>query len=406
MILLNTLRMAVDVSFYGAVAGFMAAQFGGSGALIAAMIQCLCFGLSSVGKQNRFLRVLFLLPMVSGWILCKNSPADCVFLIPTAIYIFYLVWKNDYVLELYRQRQVFQISWKAVTFFSIAAVLAGGMKTVASITLPYTAVMLISSILLMRALRHDPEVYCQKTYQMVNASAMVLITVISLVLSSETMQNCYHSAFSFLFRKVIQPVLEFLLTACMTILGGLLHLLSFLPFISDLSLSWQQVEITGESAGELLGNYQPVSESGMGFHLFFCCLLAILCILVLLGFFRWLNKRSGYRNTAVTHTVISQSAPVKNVKKPEPENSSVRKIRNLYRDFLKWYSKQIRKTEPGTTSLDIHKWTEASTGLGETSARIRELYINARYANEAASAQVHEMKELCSEMKKTSRNSK
>ena len=46
MILLNTLRMAVDVSFYGTVAGFVAAQFSGSGALIAAMLQCLCFGLS------------------------------------------------------------------------------------------------------------------------------------------------------------------------------------------------------------------------------------------------------------------------------------------------------------------------------------------------------------------------
>ena len=406
MILLNTLRMAVDVSFYGTVAGFVAAQFSGSGALIAAMLQCLCFGLSCIGKQNRFLRVLFLLPMVSGWILCKNSTADCVFLIPTAIYIFYLVWKNDYVLELYRQRQVFQLSWKTVVIFSIAMVLSGNVDSVTNITLPYAAVMLISSILLMRALRHDPEVYCQKTYQLVNASALALIAVISLVLSSETMQNCYHSACSFLFRKVIQPVLELLLTACMTILGGLFQLLSFLPFLPDLSLSWQSVEITGESAGELLGNYQPGKESGRGFHIFLCCLLVIICVLVLLGFFRWLNKRSGYRNTAVTRTVISQSSPIRESKKQEPESSSVRKIRNLYRDFLKWYSKHVRKTEPSTTTLDIHQWTEASTGLGETSSRIRDLYINARYANKADSAQVHEMKELCSEMKKTSRNSR
>ena len=406
MILLNTLRMAVDVSFYGALAGFVSVQFGGNGAFIAAMIQCLFFGLSCLGKQNRFLRVLFLLPMVSGWILCKNSIADCVFLIPTAIYIFHLVWKNDYVLELYRQRKVFQISWKTVVIFSTSMTLAGSMENVIRITLPYGVVMVIASILLMRSLRHDPEVYCQKTYQIVNTSAMALIAAVSLVLSSETMQNGYRSACSFLFRKVIQPVLELLLTACMTILGGLFQLLSCLPFVPDLSLSWQSVEITGESAGELLGNYQPGDESGRGFHIFLCALLAVICILVLLGFFRCLNKRSGYLNTTITRTVTSQSVPVKNVKKPELESSSVRKIRNLYRDFLKWYSKHVRKTEPGTTSLDIHKWTEASTDLGETSARIRELYINARYANEADAAQAQEMKELCSEMKKTSRNSR
>lgn len=250
------------------------------------------------------------------------------------------------------------------------------------------------------------EVYCQKTYQLVNTFAMVLIAVISLVLSSETMQNCYHSACSFLFRKVIQPVLELLLTACMTILGRLFQLLSFLPFVPDLSFSWQSVEITGESARELLGNYQPGKDAGRGFHIFLCCLLVIIRVLVLLGFFRWLNKRSGYVHSVVAHTVTSQSNPMKESKKQEPENSSVRKIRNMYRDFLKWYSKHIRKTEPGTTSLDIHKWTEASINLDETSARIRELYINARYANEADAAQVQEMKELCSEMKKTSRNSK
>ena len=66
MVTMHILRMLADLSFFYALAGLVASRCGGSGAILGMLLQCVCFGLSFLGSNKRWLRLILLLPMALG----------------------------------------------------------------------------------------------------------------------------------------------------------------------------------------------------------------------------------------------------------------------------------------------------------------------------------------------------
>lgn len=400
MIVMNVLRMLVDVAFYGTFAGLIAVRCGGGGAFAGALIQCLCFGLSSAAGKKRLPRLVLLLPMALCWVVHRSSPADCLFLIPPAAYIIWLVWKGDYALDYERQKCLFGVFWKVLLGFMFVAVLAGGAAAVTAVSMPYALTMLVCSVLLLRALRHDSKIYCQKNYQLLNISAVALVLAVARLISSKVFLNGCAAVIKAVYSHVIRPVLEFLLELLLLVFYGISWLFSLLPFGRTEQQAEEVVTTDTGGAESIFGDDIQLKEPGTLLRLLGWALLAAAAIALLVVFFRWLNRHG--KAAAVQSAAQGEREPVAAGRREtrRRETSPVRKIRAQYRSFLKRCAGLGVETRTGSTSLDVHRHFSAVSGYTEVSARIRELYIRARYADKADPDDVRKMKQLCAEAKK------
>lgn len=401
MAVMNILRMLVDVSFYGAFAGLIARACGGSGAFLGMLLQCLCFGLSALGRSRRGLRLALLLPMCAGWALCRGSIADCVLLLPTAAYIVRLVWKGDYALDQDRQQRLFGAFWKLLAVVLPLGMLMGGTKALSAATVPYALIMLTASVLLLRALRHDESVYRSKKYQLLNAAAVAAVAAAAGVLSSKAFLRACAAAWKAVFTHVLQPILELLLNIFLGVLWGISWLVSWISPGGTERENQNDFQLDMTGAQEIFGEDIQMKEPAQWLKVLGIILLIGAAVTLLVLFFRWMNRRTegGTRlDTAVQsrEMLADDSRPAK-----RQESSPVRKIRAQYRAFLKWCGPLGVRLEKDTTTLDVHRQVEVLFDQGEQSGRIRALYIRARYGQKADGEDVRAMKELCSQLKRT-----
>lgn len=400
MVIMYILRMLVDVSFFSAFAGLVAVKFGGTGAFWGMLIQCLCFGLSYWGRDKRVLRMLLLLPMCLCWVIHRGSLADCILMLPSAAYVIWLVWKNDYALDQDRQRRLFDVFWKVLLVFSLVALLVGGAKVISAVTVPYAIVMLIGSVLLLRALRHDPKIYCQKKYQLINVSAVAAVIVAASLFSSKTFLNACAAVWKAFFGYVIQPILEFLLDVLLLLIWGIAKLFSMLSFGGKKQETEEIPQMDLSGVEELLDEEFKQKEPSEILRILGIVLLVAAVILLLVLFFRWLNKRDGYAAAQGTSEDEREVLSVSRRQTKKRETTPVRKIRAQYRGFLKWCAGLGISPERGSTSLDVHRQVDMISEHGAASEQIRELYIKARYAEIADPDSVRTMKDLCNQVKK------
>jgi len=407
MVLLNILRMIADVAFYGAFAGFVGAHFDGSGAMLGAVLLCVLFGLSWLGGKRRWLRMLILLPIVGVGYLYRSNPADCIVLFPPAVYIVWLVWRNDYPLQYERQHQLFQAFWKA---FLIAGLLfflwerVAGNTYVVDVMMPYGMLMLVASVLLMRTLRHDKEVYLQRQYQLMNYSLVGLFLLAAGFLSSDLFLNTCLVVLRFVYGLLLKPILQVLLKILEKIIWVICMVISLIAPKSAFDFP------EGGFGIDMGGNADPVLDSleleGMARDDFPWLAVLGWCLLAvgLLVFFRWLRQHS--KDPAVTEELVEireDEAPIPLFRRSwasrKGETSETHKIRSQYKSFLKWCGKQGVAARAHNTSLEIHWKISEPTGCEATSAEIRKLYISARYAGRADQEDAKRMKKLCAQIR-------
>ncbi len=401
MVMMNLLRMLVDLSFYGAYAGLFARAFGGNGAISGVLIQCVCFGLSRLGGSRRGVRFACLLPMVLCWLLFRHSLVDCIFLIPTAVYIVWLVWRGDYVLDCDRQRLLFSVFWKVLLVVIPFGILLGGFEGLTAVTVPYSVLALVCSVILMRALRHDPKVYCGVRYQAVNLLSVGVAVGAAALLSTRTVLDACAAVLRSVYEWLVRPVLELLLSILLYIIQGVVWL------FSALSLRKKEVDpedipqIDLSGTEEIFGDDIQIKEPSELLRMFGILLLVAVAVVLLVLFFRWLNRHKGYDGNTAAAQEKREFTDVVQKTARKKETSPVRKIRAQYRAFLKWCVSLNISVERSSTSLDIHRKVSAASEKREPSQQIRELYIRARYAEEADRDDVRKMKQLCEQLKKT-----
>lgn len=400
MVMMNIFRMLVDASFYGALAGLVARACGGSGAFWGMLIQCLCFGLSHLGGNKRILRLVCLLPMALSWVIHRNALADCILLIPTAAYIIWLVWKNDYVLDSDRQQLLFGVFWKVLLAVVVFGILLGGIDALTAITIPYALIMLMCSVLLMRALRHDPKVYCRMRYQVINFSAVAVVVAVAGLLSTKTFLNGCAAVLKAAYSTLIQPVLEFLLNVLLYIIGGIAALFSWLSLGKGELEQKESPEMDLSGMEDILGEDVVLKEPSELLRTLGTILLVIAAIVVLVLLFRWMSRRRGAEGAPVESGEQREAVEAAQRIVKKKETSPVRKIRAQYRGFLKWCSEAGVQLERSSTSLDVHRQVDLVSSHGAVSEEIRELYIKARYADKADRDGVRTMKQLCDQVKK------
>ena len=102
--LMHFLRGVSELGFYYALAGTVAAVFGGSLALWALLVQSGCFALSAALQKRGWVRWLAVLPAAVPFFLPGAVRADWIAALPGLGYLVWMVRREDYGLSWSRGR--------------------------------------------------------------------------------------------------------------------------------------------------------------------------------------------------------------------------------------------------------------------------------------------------------------
>ena len=122
MMFLHTLRLAGDLSFYYAFAGFFAASFGGTPMPLVLVWPALCFGLASCFEGSRPLRTT-LAALSAAALLLLPTGADKLCYFPAAVYPVLLAYTGDFALSPVRQAERLRWLCRVWPFFAVAMLL-------------------------------------------------------------------------------------------------------------------------------------------------------------------------------------------------------------------------------------------------------------------------------------------
>ena len=397
MAVMMALRITADLALFYTFGGFVAAKCGGTGAVWGMIIQCLCFELAYALRERGRLRFAALVPMVLGWVIYARSLPDCILLIPAALYVIWLVAKEDFSLDYERHKSVFGGFLLALVIFLVVAWFMRSLDVFSAVAMPYAVAMLVCTVLLMRSLRHEKQVYCQRRYQLVNLAAVAAVGGAAWVVSSKTVRGGVGVLLKAFHQHILSPIFELLLNALLYILQGAAWLFSLLS-LKDKPQQEQEIpEISADGAEKLFGDDYILKEPSELVKMLGKVLLIAAVVAALVLLFRWMSRRRGVDTADVAETEVRDEIPTEAVGKPRKESSPVRTVRAQYRKFLKLCASRGVEREAGFTSLDVHEraqWVQVDESV---SGEIRDVYIKARYDGKADKADAQRIKKLCTE---------
>ena len=422
-------RMLVEISFYYSFAGAAAAHFGGGETVLPALLLSVCYilcellekhvpapsaerprkaGREESGGAGRFFRYPGLLPAVLWLLLPGMAPADrnC-FLFPFA-YLAAVIWRKDFTLSRYRQTDVFSAFWKAYGIFALALTIFGGSALLET-TVPAALVTAGGSVLLLRALRHGPEVWRRRDYQLRSLFETGLLIAAAWALSRDTVLELLKTVAAAVWNRLLVPVLTVVIVAFSVVFTWLFQLLRYL-----LTLGHREPQDIGgilqyfTGQGEALTETAVVSDDGSPVWQIVFFVIGILALVLLAAaFFRWLSMRvPGEEHDAEQVEEIDHTPPEDRTAGRICRNTPAHRIREQYRSYLKCFERQGGTRLPSDTSRELARKTlelaeDTQEGmLNMHLVRMREIYLRARYRQEVREEDPAEMKRQTSAVKK------
>lgn len=351
MVFMNTIKILIDISFYLSFAGVAAA----------------CF---------------FRNHMTLGFLIA---------LLPVLFYVFWNVFRKNTALSWHRQMDIFSIFWKVYLVFALFVCLIGKQEELITYSVPFALIMLCSSILLLRMLRQEPEVYLNREYQRKNGILLGGIVLTFWMFSQTFVWYPVKYILGFLYTNLLVPIL----TCLAAILGflivkGMGLLAKLLNWAEDDSQHVLQV-LAGQS--ELEKKVDRVVKETNFSSAFWIALVILAIIIGLIFFFRWLNQKWKPK----LHHTGGLSMEVHNVEitsQKERESTTVFQVRKQYGKFLKLYQACGNTIKTGDTSKDISQNSSSVFENKDILEEMRGIYIRARYDHFASKADVKRMKQI------------
>ena len=403
MVIMHGLRSLTELSFYYAFASFLAVCYGSRYALPGLMLQAACFTLSAMLEKRKLLRIAALLPVLLFWLLPDVPLADTLLYLPSAAYVVWQAYHGSYPLEWGRHVELFSVFWKAYALFAVFLLLIGMLPELSQASMPIALIMLVSSVLLMRSLRHEPETYCQKWYQLFNAATVAVVIAAAAFMSTRAFLEACAAALTGAYNTFVLPVLMVALVGFTYVLKAVAWLISLLNIrLPENPEEPPKIQPPGSGLEELgLGDLadEPVGEE----FLILLCALAAAVLLYL--FFRWMMRLDwGEKRPPETREerIETDENAGKKDRKVRP-GSAVQRVRAQYRKFLKLYVSTGGELDDTHTSLDVEQGAERLRFAPEMVEEMRTIYIRARYGGRAEAQDVSRTKELYAAMKKERR---
>lgn len=394
MILMHFLRALADLGLYYAFAGAIAWCFGGSLALAALLLQSGCFALSSALRAKRWARLLALLPAAGFFLLPGGSWADRAAALPGLAYLLCLAWTDGYELSWGRQADVFSAYWSFLVFAPVFA-LCWDWQGVLNQGIPAMLLAAAASVLLLRSIRHGPEIYCRRAYQMRNWLAVAAMLAGACLASMDWFLGCI----SWTYDNVAVPLL-----LGMAMAVGLV-LTAVMPLIYQLlaNLFWEgdiDVAFPAGEAGPLDLARELAGESGNLGGRVLTALGILAAALAVFLLFRWLLRRRPGPETETNSREERRTVAAEPPRREILPATYAGRIRAQYRRFLKLCRKKGVEISPSDTSAQVSAKAGRWLADPEVLSALEAIYCRARYDNQATREDLAEVKRLWGQVRK------
>lgn len=391
MIFLNTLRMIVDLSFYFFFAELFVVTTTNPSQLFHMLILCVCYGISVYLQRQAFRKIYLLLPVLVLFI-----PGGSLFaLFPAILYVIYLLAKENTALSWDRQSELFSASYKIFLIAGACICLSGNYANFIKYSLPMAFICLVTSVLLMRMLRHNPDTYLNPQYQMKNCIFLVIILFFAWLSSREFIFTLIGNGLEFIYMQCIYPLLIVFINCFIFVIRILMQIFSWIK-LGEINFQENQL-LESEGSPTYADLSTAIGTHTSAFKSVITVLLFIALLVLAFFFFRWLALNRG-EESIITHGLdIIRSTDSKGTKK-ERATSTVLQVRRQYRVFLKLYQEHGGRIDISDTSEDVLKQSEKLFPEAELMQEMRQIYIQARYRNTASKADLKRMKQINKEM--------
>lgn len=381
MMFLHTLRLAGDLGFYYAFAGFFAASFGGTPMPLVLVWPALCFGLASCFEGSRPLRTT-LAALSAAALLFLPTGADKLCYFPAAVYPVLLAYTGDFALSPVRQAERLRWLCRVWPFFAVAMLLWNA-NAVLSAALPFATAAAVLLVGFNRTTRQDPEISTRPGYLLLSGGVLAAVCAGPFLLSRSVVVAGAKAAASAVYFGGIVPVLQlFLNNIVVQGVTWLFHgILQFIHWLFTLfpPKPLERTEIV--STDEVIANAQKAAEdaepliNGMSMLTALGILLAVLCAVLVVRHF--LRQKFRHTNTACTDTTVRRSTHKRARRWPGLFLSPVDKVRREYAIYLDHCQRHGVTILRGDTSLDL---TGRAFGMDfAAEAELRQIYLKARY---------------------------
>ncbi|MCD8123994.1 MAG: hypothetical protein LUE23_03025 [Lachnospiraceae bacterium] len=395
MLTLVLLKCLSDLGFYYAFAGFFALLAGAEAPFLLACLglQALTGTLTFPLRERGSLRFLPLSLLAGIFFLPGGGWTGWLAALPPAVYMIYLTAEKLYLPDWSAQVDIFHIFWKVLLGFCMLALLVGCGAQLAAITIPAGLISLVCCVLLLRSLRHDLSVCCTPRFQAMNLAAAVGVLMGAAIFSSDAFLDAVRMFLAGVYQTVFYP----LLLGCVYVLAGVLRVVVWLFSRISFSASEQQEsEVTIDTSG--LENVFEGMEAGQNADLFLRVLTAlglILAAVLLVFLFRWLSGRSR-RDAIRTESAERRSAVLEKTslrRRLRVSSRPVGQVRAQYRKYLSLCRRRGIDLTKSDTSEEIERKTKYVMEPEDVRS-LRQLYIAARYNDEATREDAAEAKRL------------
>ncbi len=401
------LKILSDLGFYLSIAGLIGALFGANNALIFGG----WFVLTAAGflawllRERGFWRFLPFVAAAAYFALAGYRIAEGAVFLPAFAYVVYLAAIRRFEPNQDVERQIFSIFWKLLIVMTLFCLIAKVGQYISGLALPIGLVTMLCQILLIRGLRHEPEVRNRPRYQLTELLLLAVVGTVILFLGSETGVKLLGAFFRFLYMGIVLPILQLLLRVFMFVFRGVVWVGRYVwAWIEKLfNLRKQQhvpVEIPpyADLDFELyVGEGQSVTTPRKIIVALICVGAAVLVFFV----FRWMSKRArdgrsplpGIRDERVTEEAAEAAVS-------RHERSAVGQVRQAYRRYLRLGAAQGIRRARNDTTLEIQRRFSGLFPDAETGP-LRELYLRARYDGHAEKEDAARAKEIVAQLKKS-----
>lgn len=400
------LKILTDLCYYGTFAAFFASIYGLTGSVLPQFaLLALAAALSRMADRKYPGKPVRLLPLA----LClltfaiPTQTAGLVILAPAALYVVFCCATGRTHPRYYDTIDVFFLELKLLIFPAMFAVGLVQLQRVEQFSLPYLLVFLLGSVLLLRMLRHDEATLSQPRFRVMNGLSLALLCLVCGFLGSPLFRSLAATVFKAVWRLLSLPVL--------VVLGGVgMGMIWILDALLPDELNFEGVKqeaLEFPTGTEELWQDQlteQAAEPSRAVLFVISGLLIALAIVAVVVLFRRLAaaRRAEGTSGPEQHRFFAAAAP-------PPQRPLTRlSARTPDRQVRYWYQQLLRRTdqEGGALkpSMDTRQQSreEGSTfpRREQEIARLRQLYLPARYKGQATAEDAREAKALYQQIKK------
>ncbi len=399
------LKIFCDLCYYFVFAGFFAGAYGQNALQFPAIlglsfVACLC---RLVWDKNPFKRWYLLpLPLAAAVFAIPAQRAGYVLLIPAVLYVLWTVWSRRMQPDYYDAADHFRLELKILPLPLLFAIILQQASPVEQYSAPYLLAFLLASVLLLRMVRHDENTLRQPKFRLLNLLNLGLVCFVCGLLGSAWFRGLLAMALKGIWRVASVPIYLAMVAVGMGV-GYLLEL----AIPDDFHFEPQQLEGLLEDLGEGEEEKEAFEQMTQQDPETAMRILAVIGILIAILLIIWLFRKlaTGKERTPAVHSGIQTRYTIAEPPKAEKSmnrltaRTPAQQVRYWYRQFLKKTQREGGKLHP---MMDSRQQTghaqEVFRREEDTLARLRELYLPARYKDTATADDAKAAKELVKQL--------